>query len=395
MARNSTVQLITIEYAKRFHECLVAESHEDKPTDIKVPNGRWKDLMVAMPHDVHIILGVAAIEHNVSNRRHWLLERRVNLRMLEKELHEGRSLVTLSSTGEMERSVCVTMLQVENGDGEVLVQVAQATLGTVRPSAKWKPALRIPSVRHPPGEPLTDSLRRLVELRFPHLSDYFCTFEDYGRMEEQVWSEKFGLPTDYRKDVFLVRASAPCLAKLEDYGIDVTTRAVPTPSANYVSQQRRKGEDRRASLVGQLSDISRVYQLSSGTQHGIYAFMPGYALDRLMSHEDEFDKWVAQLLPQFPPPLPAAGVGSTTGPIGSSGEHQPRLTREGSRVSRASGGSSIGRGYTVTQVSSGPWSAHMENDDEDDLEVVRLRRMQTMDIAAMASESQPMRQFPS
>mmetsp|Transcript_11897 Transcript_11897/g.27739 ORF Transcript_11897/g.27739 Transcript_11897/m.27739 type:complete len:1107 (+) Transcript_11897:188-3508(+) len=218
MHLNPVVCAITIEYGIRFHSYIV--SAEEKPvTDTNVQYVDFNGLFCTLPTEVHVILGMAALQRIVSTPLHWRLERTGNLRRLEEEIREGRSLVLFDQSEVLHRRVALTVVQVgreDEGTGpeSFLTQVAAYDFET----SKWKPDLRLPGVKQRVGEAPQQAFQRCLETRLPQLNNRLTPLEWTRKIENQH-SKKFGVGTQYIKTTGIVPMTLEIDEELAKFGI--------------------------------------------------------------------------------------------------------------------------------------------------------------------------------
>eukprot|EP00403_Amphidinium_massartii_P046822 CAMPEP_0178463200 /NCGR_PEP_ID=MMETSP0689_2-20121128/50213_1 /TAXON_ID=160604 /ORGANISM="Amphidinium massartii, Strain CS-259" /LENGTH=187 /DNA_ID=CAMNT_0020090081 /DNA_START=135 /DNA_END=696 /DNA_ORIENTATION=- len=140
------MRLKPFEYGINFHKHIIYK--DAVVTDTNLQHADFNGMICNLPKEVHVILGMAALQQIEGSHQRAMLDRTGNLKRLEAEIREGRSLLLLDHDGNLHRRVALTMMQLSKEDDEdgslaFLTQVAAYDYET----ESWKPDLRMPGVK--------------------------------------------------------------------------------------------------------------------------------------------------------------------------------------------------------------------------------------------------------
>eukprot|EP00971_Amphidinium_carterae_P218076 4329107-Amphidinium_carterae.1 len=164
MQRDEYVHAVTLEYGVRFHKYII--NPEDVPvTDVNLQHAGFNGLLCTLPTEVHVILGMAALSHVVSKGQHWKLERTGNLKLLEEEIQNGKSLVVMDHNCCLHRRVAITVVQVEKEEQFLLAQLGHFD----NDSKRWLPDAKLPGLHQKNNEAPAEAFQRIFQERFQQL----------------------------------------------------------------------------------------------------------------------------------------------------------------------------------------------------------------------------------
>jgi len=300
MARQTLLHSVTMEYAKRFYEQVIQPPQNCHPDDLHVPCTEFHDVMSSAPRETHLTLGLHALEHHLKHQRAWKLEKKTALAKLVDEIRSGQSLVLLGSDG-LWRSASITCVEIENADGDLLIEVA----GYDSTFKRWNPSVRLPGAKRSVGETFNESFERLFSSRMSNLRGVLGHYEVY-HTEETKASEHFGIGTHYSKTICVFRdkeadfsALQECLRKRA-----VVLKYTQNMDEDLMPSEQKSGRlgtaDRAEQLSLELSNISVAYRISGSTHSGIYAWLSRSLFGELTKQEGVVAKWVASMATSLP-----------------------------------------------------------------------------------------------
>mmetsp|Transcript_55753 Transcript_55753/g.125401 ORF Transcript_55753/g.125401 Transcript_55753/m.125401 type:complete len:1054 (-) Transcript_55753:53-3214(-) len=302
MEHDTSVHAITIAYGTQFYNYVIAP-HGKPVSDASLDFVDFNGLIATMPEEVHIMLGMAALDNYVSNA--WLTPFFSNIAVLEKEVREGRSLVMKDSDGTLKRRVAVTVLQLENEDEEALTQVA--VLDTE--SLSWMPSLVLPGSKRRVGESQTACIDRILETRLVNV--HLTGAQREWKSSTDVHDSRLGIGTLYIKTTCVVQLTHTIESELNksEYdikvkmeGIATPTASAPSPSHNFSSTRNsgkpssKTAEDASDALVETLSRINKVYILNGSNHCALYTWLPEDVSTELTKHEGLLKVFVDAIL---------------------------------------------------------------------------------------------------
>jgi len=215
MDSDPVIAAITIEYGIRFHRYIVTA--KDSPvTDVNVQYADFNGLLCTMPTEVHVILGMAALQQLVASGQHWRLERDGTLEKLKGEVAEGRSLVIMDHKGTLHRRVAATMLQLESKECDVPVRLTQVAYFDVD-ALEWKPMIQLPGVKQTDGESPSGAMARIVQQRLCLPSTCEMTATKWIQNMENHSSKQFGVGTHYLMTTGIVQMDKHIAAHLNKH----------------------------------------------------------------------------------------------------------------------------------------------------------------------------------
>lgn len=200
-----TVGPVAAAYGRSFAERVVSSRppHLPWPDDLQVPFTKYRDVVVALPAELHVLIGSLALEHCKSGFvRSW--KNKPSQNKMRQEVQDGRSILILDQAGEMERVVSVVVLHLSRGDGRVLVQVA-----------KWEnnqsvPDMQLPAAKCRRNESSDEALQRLINTDLTPLAPAI-DIQHMERATAEQDSARFGVRTTYcRKKFFANFDEAIC-----------------------------------------------------------------------------------------------------------------------------------------------------------------------------------------
>jgi len=169
MMKNRVICDITKEYCRHFHIRTTGATPPKAPwpTDIEVPFTDWASLVVAMRHEVQVVIGIRALE--VLKTSSGFLNRTLlgqTRHKLKEQIQDGLSTVLVTNTGEVQRVTCVVAFRITRFDGKVFVQV-----GKHNGEQEIKPSMELPGSLHKKGESPDDVRRRILATKLGPMSE--------------------------------------------------------------------------------------------------------------------------------------------------------------------------------------------------------------------------------
>jgi len=199
--------LRVIEKYTRLHDLnndFCVAYHSEIQSQLKTTPPGNPDLMadyamvkMLMPIDSRVCMVQPVLEMLIEQyswvRRKLALE---GLDMLEKEIEDGKCVLTLASNGAIERVVMVAAINISRGDGRVLVQLAKFREGVFSP----EPACALPGGKiRDMEQPLEAALRFLKDLA--QIGDFKLS-RTWKVSTELKDSATFGVRSRYIRTVF-------------------------------------------------------------------------------------------------------------------------------------------------------------------------------------------------
>eukprot|EP00403_Amphidinium_massartii_P007630 CAMPEP_0178384750 /NCGR_PEP_ID=MMETSP0689_2-20121128/7676_1 /TAXON_ID=160604 /ORGANISM="Amphidinium massartii, Strain CS-259" /LENGTH=736 /DNA_ID=CAMNT_0020005007 /DNA_START=244 /DNA_END=2454 /DNA_ORIENTATION=+ len=309
MYRDPVVCAISIEYGINFHKHIIYK--DAVVTDTNLQHADFNGMICNLPKEVHVILGMAALQQIEGSHQRAMLDRTGNLKRLEAEIREGRSLLLLDHDGNLHRRVALTMMQLSKEDDEdgslaFLTQVAAYDYET----ESWKPDLRMPGVKQQTGESHHEAFQRLLRSNFGECNWKFVPAEWYRDIENQD-SQQYGVYTQYIKMAGVVQLTDEIQAELEDWAVPMQiqqrgeSKLVEMVSKSYpmwpslvqqaASSLTTSPED-LLSLTLQLA-ADGVFKLGKKDRGlGLYIWMRKDCFSRLKTQSSILQRLVSQLL---------------------------------------------------------------------------------------------------
>ena len=123
--RHRGVKQLVSAYAKVFYKRTVQSVPPLAfPTDCTEPAADFHSIVVELPHEVRVLVGLDAIKQASSLT---MLFNPWNLANLKEEVTRGQCIVLLTAAGELERVAPVMVIRIVGDDGSFLVQLAKWT----------------------------------------------------------------------------------------------------------------------------------------------------------------------------------------------------------------------------------------------------------------------------
>jgi len=333
MQSDPVIAAITIEYGIRFHSYIIGA--QDCPvTDANVQYADFNGLLCTMPKEVHVILGMAALQQGVASGQHWRLERGGGIDLLKQEVVEGRSLLMMDFNGVLHRRVAATSLQLENRDGDTSSRFTQIAAFDFD-SMEWKPNLQLPGVTQTDGEGPEEAMQRIMVDRLG-LSPTAISVSKWIQNVETHSSKHYGVGTHYVKTTGVAHLESHVIVKaqLQQYCHyanlqDLTTAfskklttgtfgsgragtfgsrtgtlgtvgtlnfgGTGQSSTRLGQSQKLKSYSTQEELSAHLSQIDRVYLIRSQTP-SLYLWLSKPDFKRLRAHETALGTLIADLV---------------------------------------------------------------------------------------------------
>jgi len=292
-----------------------------------------------LPREVHVILGMAALQRIEGTPQRWKLDRTGNLKRLEQEVREGESLLLLDKQGSMRRRVAITTMKLSKQDEDG--SIAFLTQLAVYEKSSWKRDLRPLGVKQRSGETHHQAFQRILDTNFGVCGWDFQPSE-WNRATENQDSAHFGVGTEYIKMTGVVQFTEQMEADLQALALPLLLRAGVSPSSRstapaWPSLMRATSTtwSRNASPDDLLNSILRTTEavyILGGESKGLYIWMTSHTFDRLQRQESIATRLVRQLVDacQFPEDLLLFDVvGSFESEASAEGDPSPQEQEEG------------------------------------------------------------------
>jgi len=306
MDGDPVVAAITIEYGIRFHGYIV--NAKDSPvTDANVQYADFNGLLCTLPTEVHVILGMAALQQLVASGQHWRLERNGSLDKLKKEVAQGGSLVMMDYKGNLHRRVATTALQLESYDGDVCSRLTQVAYFDAN-SMEWKPSLNLPVAKQKDGEDPQEAMRRILAHRLL-IPSAAIVVAKWVQSVETHSSKHFGVGTHYIKTTGVAQCDSRVEAFLQHYRYPVTTCDPSTIVSKRLTSGTSTGNVMHFGSTGKgwyssreelpLSQIDCMYVVLGSlaqTAPSLYVWMTTEDSQRLSAQEHLLTKFLATLV---------------------------------------------------------------------------------------------------
>ncbi|CAK0818019.1 unnamed protein product [Prorocentrum cordatum] len=276
--RHALIKDIFIEYGREFHKRAVSATNaNERTTDIHVPSASYDELVFTMNHETRRMIGHVVVAE-VKARGH--VDMRKVARLVE-EVDDGRSCVVMNGDGEVERAVAVTVLQLNDTAGNVLVQIAKTVEDT------FAPVCQLPGVKQKGSESPSEAIQRLLTDLSPLVPAVQIKRSDLHRQVDLKDSPTYGTPTKYLRTTYTASLEQPFVpgAALQPYA---PVEAGDPPSG---------GEGQGGSSRPSVPNIA-VYRMQEGLcANNVYAWMPPDDLKfySSMVGRSALNKWIASL----------------------------------------------------------------------------------------------------
>mmetsp|Transcript_5420 Transcript_5420/g.13145 ORF Transcript_5420/g.13145 Transcript_5420/m.13145 type:complete len:1045 (+) Transcript_5420:46-3180(+) len=325
------IHAITSEYARLFHQQVIqASGGSYMPTDLHVHYSQFSDLIFHMPVDLHIILGMAALEQVIASRANWQLKSRDHLVKMEAEIRTGQSVVLLDKDNVLQRQVALTLLRIEReaADEEALTQIA--VYNEVEHS--WDASCRVPGMKQSAAETPGQTLQRFLDARMSCCADVIAMNSGWAFMSSQdvERSPTYGMGTTYNKSIFVLPCTEAMLTSLSRFAVQVpgmltySSRARSNQtlaeaaatftgaSFNDLGRAVTKIQTTRIKeeLTQKLEGIREVYVLHGQHEKGLYAWLDDTTRENLSKHNEVLCNWVGRLEQTLPEDI--GGFSSTS-----------------------------------------------------------------------------------
>mmetsp|Transcript_56844 Transcript_56844/g.133535 ORF Transcript_56844/g.133535 Transcript_56844/m.133535 type:complete len:1039 (-) Transcript_56844:105-3221(-) len=282
MMKDPYITAITLEYGVRFHKFIITA--EDMPvTDVNVQYADFNGLLCSLPTEVHVIMGMAALQWLVATGQ----AKGLDLKVLEEEVREGRSLVMLDHNGSLHRRVAVTVVQLENEESERLVQIAQYDYF----GKTWSPEARLPGVKQKTAQVPMEAFQQIVASRMSELVGLLMPSDMRTTCEESDSKQFTGVGTVYVKTSCIVPLTAEISAKLSMSEYDIKLQKAST----WINHADTTGtSSSTAAMVFSVFDdfadriyqVGKVYILEGPTYTGLYLWLSPEDFQRLKRNDE-------------------------------------------------------------------------------------------------------------
>lgn len=288
MHEHYTVGAIATDYGRVFAERVVSSRppHFPWPDDLMVPFTEYGDVVVALPPQLHVLIGSVALDHCKSSRmRLWHNTQAHN--DLRQEVEDGRSIVILSHAGEMERVVALVVMHIDRGDGRVFVQLA-----------KWEnsqvvPDMQLPAAKCRRNESSDEAFQRLLVTKLAMMAEGIEVMR-VERESAKQHSARFGMCTHYMRKVFFARFSgALCETPCQEVA------ALMSSSSKRLSSSQQVDRSASASWVKDIFDNLPVHFIEHDVGGVFYAWLRESDVQQLnmLKQNALVRRWLSTLLP--------------------------------------------------------------------------------------------------
>lgn len=190
------------DYSISYHKRLTAASPpEEMPNDLCVPFTDYDEIILAIGEKQQKLIGTLALDRVEAVKWSWQGLSAQVVESLQTEVFSGRCVLVENQEGVAERVVPITVVQLERGDGDVLVVLAKTSVG-----GKLQPAGGLfPGAKHIPGELPGQALHRILNGQLPFAREARIHRSMRDDMKEE--SARYHITTKYIRVVF--RATLP------------------------------------------------------------------------------------------------------------------------------------------------------------------------------------------
>mmetsp|Transcript_30522 Transcript_30522/g.71258 ORF Transcript_30522/g.71258 Transcript_30522/m.71258 type:complete len:1088 (-) Transcript_30522:115-3378(-) len=284
----TTAGPIVRQYAQNFHRRLISAGPPRSafPTDLVVPYTDFEDMVVAMEMNCQIAIGNNAL--CATGDRRWR-GKQAALMELRKEVDQGKSVVMLNGSGDVQRVVSVIAVKVVDENEKVLVQLAKMEKG------RLKFAGQLPGSKQQRGELATEAVQRVLETKLAPLTSCI-EFAEMTRSSEEKESKQFGVRTKYLrtvcKAVLVQPFSAPTII-----GHDPTEDERDMCTHNETLQSETGGPGVKKTQHPPFNITGRqVFVIKDDHNQAFYMWMTSDELDRVALAEEGCMKYLQRLL---------------------------------------------------------------------------------------------------
>lgn len=183
---------IAAAYAEAFHYRLITAGppHTDWPDDLRVPLTQYADLVMQLPPDLLVYIGIDAVEVLSKSQKSWLSGQMLTTaKTLRNEVTTGKCVLMVNALGEVKRVTSVLTLRLENSSGQILYQ-----LGKLTAQNEFEVEFKLPGKKRELGESISDTINRSPKLK------KLCGASDLVREESHEkfeYSHEYGIDTHY------------------------------------------------------------------------------------------------------------------------------------------------------------------------------------------------------
>lgn len=190
---------IAAAYAELFHYRIITAGPPRTvwPDDLFVPFTEYADLVMQLPPELVVYIGMDAVEvlsrnsaRNKFSHTSWLSGQVVmSTRDLQYEVTTGKCVLLVNAQGEVKRIASVLTLKLENSSGQILYQLGKLTSKNV-----FEVEFKLPGKKRERGGSISDTIDRSPELaKLCGASNIVC--EEFH--EKFEFSAKYGVDTHY------------------------------------------------------------------------------------------------------------------------------------------------------------------------------------------------------
>eukprot|EP00403_Amphidinium_massartii_P009047 CAMPEP_0178425842 /NCGR_PEP_ID=MMETSP0689_2-20121128/28928_1 /TAXON_ID=160604 /ORGANISM="Amphidinium massartii, Strain CS-259" /LENGTH=1108 /DNA_ID=CAMNT_0020047511 /DNA_START=62 /DNA_END=3385 /DNA_ORIENTATION=+ len=204
--KNSSIRSMLIQYSSQYYRRVVSAQPPlaDWPSDLKVPLTEFPSIVLAMPRETQLAIGMCALDFMQVKKQRKVTEK------LRNEVMSGKSVAVVDGNGEVCRVVMVIVLRIEHPDGYVLAHVGKCSDG------KLSAQCQLPGGKQEKDEVVTEAVERLLEAKLEPLVGLVHLSGLELRTSEKP-SKEHGVRTKYLRHVCVMRP----LAGLEGLGWEV------------------------------------------------------------------------------------------------------------------------------------------------------------------------------
>merc|ERR1712137_183948 len=189
-----TVGHLAIEYDLSYHTCLATLTPpfvEVWPTDVEVPF-EYSQVVTYLPREAQVTISNVSLEmlRDLFTRRFG----RQVIRQIEEEIQDGRYILILKGSGEVEKVSKTSNLRIMRMDGKILVQLGWVAGSQVVPDCS------LPGGKQFKGERCIDVVQRITnQWLTPQLGPIHF---DYSRMSVEHSQDSHKIPTTVVRTIF-------------------------------------------------------------------------------------------------------------------------------------------------------------------------------------------------
>jgi len=290
MSGHQAVEVLTREYARCFHASLTNPPEGMLPNDLLVPFTDFQDVLRSMSQEAQVAISLSALADYITNQRQWKLEAMRGMSRFVSEIQDGRSMLVYDTDGSLWRSVAVDCIEIQNIDGQILVEVMDSKHTA---DEGWRTSWHLPGKKRASGETFHTSIQEVLHTHMSILKDALGAY-NVSKQNERKPSESFGtsIGTDYTKSICLANDSSLIDDRLQRVRWDFSSSYLGTPvDASALGTKLTSPEQ----SLAELHRITTFYLLSGSTHKGLYAWVSRSTFEYFVHRHFLVEAWFTSL----------------------------------------------------------------------------------------------------